>query len=608
MNKKNLFLNLFSLILLTACTPQIIPSTNTSSSSSISLSSSSSSSSSFSSSNISSSNTFSLNTSSSLTNSSSSNIENGLPKNKKELEKFISNISTPLSLEHEKSYSFSETIITDRSNYYGNKSVLTGNGYLLSNKHIFEESLYKKYEVDSSTNNSLGEFIDKYEYTFKTYNGLYEDKNINLLVADTSSISDTYYLDYQSGISLNTENIEETLETRIIKKSSYYLLFEFDEVDLNPSINLDGSFIYSLTKNVSGSSTDDITSYNLTLTFEKNGFLKEMSYYKKTIGYDWVANKYYDYPRDSIELKINSNYAECLYDSVENDLNPSDYVLTKTDISLINPLEYYDKDKILNPNKILVGTTIEVEAINYYPSKSLNTSLEIISSTNEEVVSNTGYAWKAIGAGKTKLKISNGFGYEKEIEVTVFSPSIESYFTTEISSIRVGDTKSFSIYTTPSDVEVTFNVTSEDESILKIEEGYSSTNFSLVALKSGLVNIHISCLENPSLDKEISIAILEELTDESISKILISSIWTGYDQLYFNSHTIAFWENGRGTIDDNIFTWSVINKRIIVGPFIIDSDNYTNNKFELSDDEKKLIVNCTDEYYSSSFSGTFYKA
>lgn len=62
-------------------------------------------------------------------------------------------------------------VITDRSNYCGNKSVLTGNGYLLSNKHIFEDSLYKK-EVDSSTDDSLGEFIDKYEYTFKTYNGL----------------------------------------------------------------------------------------------------------------------------------------------------------------------------------------------------------------------------------------------------------------------------------------------------------------------------------------------------------------------------------------------------------------------------------------------------
>lgn len=134
-------------------------------------------------------------------------------------------------------------VITDRSNYCGNKSILTGNGYLLSNKHIFEDSLYKKYEVDSSTDNSLGEFIDKYEYTFKTYNGLYEDKNINLLVTDTSSISGIYSLDYQSGISLNTENIEDTLETRIIKKSSYYLLFEFDEVDLKPIINLDGLFI-----------------------------------------------------------------------------------------------------------------------------------------------------------------------------------------------------------------------------------------------------------------------------------------------------------------------------------------------------------------------------
>ena len=70
-----------------------------------------------------------------------------------------------------------------------------------------------------------------------------------------------------------------------------------------------------------------------------------------------------------------------------------------TDIRLINPLEYYDKDKILNSDKILVGTTIEVEA--------------------------------------------------------------------------------------------TFIITSEDESLLKIEEGYSSTNFSLIALKSSLVNIYI---------------------------------------------------------------------------------------------------------------------
>lgn len=407
-------------------------------------------------------------------------------------------------------------VITDRSNYCGNKSILTGNGYLLSNKHIFEDSLYKKYEVDSSTDNSLGEFIDKYEYTFKTYNGLYEDKNINLLVTDTSSISGIYSLDYQRGISLNTENIEDTLETRIIKKSSYYLLFEFDEVDLKPIINLDGSFIYSLTKNVSGGSTDDIISYNLALNFEKIVFLKEMSYYKKTKCYDWIENKYYDYPMDSVEIKINLNYDECLYDSVEKDMNPSDYILAKTDIRLINPLEYYDKDKILNSDKILVGTTIEVEA--------------------------------------------------------------------------------------------TFIITSEDESLLKIEEGYSSTNFSLIALKSSLVNIYISCLENPSLDKEISIVILEELTDESISKILISSIWTGYDQLYFNSHTIIFLENGKETIDDNIFTCSVINKRIIVSPFIIDGDNYTSNKFDLSDDEKKLIVNCTDEYSYSSFPGTFYKA
>ena len=67
--KINYFSNLFALILLTACTPQIIPSTNTSSF---------------------------------LTDFSSSNIENDLSKNKKELEKFISNISTPLSLEHEK--------------------------------------------------------------------------------------------------------------------------------------------------------------------------------------------------------------------------------------------------------------------------------------------------------------------------------------------------------------------------------------------------------------------------------------------------------------------------------------------------------------------------
>lgn len=253
-------------------------------------------------------------------------------------------------------------VITDRSNYCGNKSVLTGNGYLLSNKHIFEDSLYKKYEVDSSTDNSLGEFIDKYEYTFKTYNGLYEDKNINLLVTDTSSISGIYSLDYQSGISLNTENIEDTLETRIIKKSSYYLLFEFDEVDLKPIINLDGSFIYSLTKNFSGGSTDDIISYNLALNFEKIVILKEMAYYKKTKCYDWIENKYYDYPMDIVEIKINLNYKECLYDSVEKDMNPFDYILAKTDIRLINPLEYYDKDKILNSDKILVGTTIEVEA------------------------------------------------------------------------------------------------------------------------------------------------------------------------------------------------------------------------------------------------------
>lgn len=78
--------------------------------------------------------------------------------------------------------------------------------------------------------------------------------------------------------------------------------------------------------------------------------------------------------------------------------------------------------------------------------------------------------------------------------------------------------------------------------------------------------------------------------------------------MYFNSHTIIFLENGKETIDDNIFIWSIINKRIIVSSFIIDGDNYTNNKFDLSDDEKKLIVNCTDEYSYSSFPGTFYKA
>lgn len=120
---------------------------------------------------------------------------------------------------------------------------------------------------------------------------------------------------------------------------------------------------------------------------------------------------------DSVEIKINLNYDECLYDSVEKDMNPSDYILAKTDIRLINPLECYDKDKILNSDKSLVGTTIEVEA--------------------------------------------------------------------------------------------TFIITSKDESLLKIEEEYSSTNFSLIALKSSLVNIYISCLENPSLDKEISIVILE---------------------------------------------------------------------------------------------------
>ena len=589
-------------------TPSSSESTSTSTSTNVSSSTSSSSSSSEVSSSTSSSSSSEVISSSSSSSSSSTTSSSSssavkpdveLPTTIDELKNLVSSTSASLSALHESSYDYNQTSIKDnKSTWSAEKRVTSLKGNLLSSKHLSESGTFIKYGYDSSSD----EYTESQNYPFKTYNGLYNDENISLVVSNTEGVSG-YITNYESSISKNSSSVEESLVTKTIQlaKSS---LNNFTTIS-DPVIAVDGSFTYTLTaENELINYYDDKTSYSLNLEFAKTGFITKVVYSSTSYAYDWNSSKHNDYFKNYEETTVTATYADTLSASVEGELNPRDYITSSAELYLYVDDGYDEK---LDKDQVKVGTTkISVKASSYTPSTSLDTTFAIVESSNTDVISADSYGrWNAVGVGTTNLKVRSDFGFETTITVTTYTPSVTSFTVSGFTSLFVDESQNLYVYQDPYDAVATYTVTPNVEGIVEVKQSYTDTTFSVKGLSAGTVTLHFVCNEKPELTYDKTIEVKAKLTEEEILAKVSAKSWTTYDYYYGCYVEVTFNTDGTGTIKIDTskeieITWTFADGVITVSEFQLNGVTYVDNKFTVNSDVTRISARCYDEYQNDS--------
>lgn len=283
-----------------------------------------------------------------------------------------------------------------------------------------------------------------------------------------------------------------------------------------------------------------LTEASFTVNFLKDGnfagFLFEYDEY--AYGYDELGN-YNDetFLISSITEKVTLGYGDKTeYDFSE--LDPVDYFMTDFDVNVCVFDTILGESTPTDINAFPYDEYISVEATNVVPEKTIDKDLEIVNSSNQEVIVESYGQFKAIGLGKTTLTVKSTYGLTKEIEVTVVAPdltAISPRFTSELHFVGQDETL-YIDYESENTLDK-FYIKNLNEDVVNVGEiedlvdGIACAD--LEFLKAGKATLEFYREKDNKLLNTITFEVVEALSDEEMKSNLIG---TWYGDLE-NTHT-----------------------------------------------------------------------
>lgn len=345
---------------------------------------------------------------------------------------------------------------------------------------------------------------------------------------------------YKENTSLSTyKNLSSYLDDYV--KGKYVTNGASDKVTSTVDTT-SGNFVttFTMTDETENEYGKYLTEASFTVNFLKDGnfagFLFEYDEY--AYGYDELGN-YTDetFLISSITEKVTLGYGDKKeYDFSE--LDPVDYFMTDFDVNVCVFDTILGESTPADINAFPYDEYISVEATNVAPEKTIDKDLEIVNSSNQEVIVESYGQFKAIGLGKTTLTVKSTYGLTKEIEVTVVAPdltAISPRFTSELHFVGQDETL-YIDYESENTLDK-FYIKNLNEDVVNVGEiedlvdGIACAD--LEFLKAGKATLEFYREKDNRLLNTITFEVVEALSDEEMKSNLIG---TWYGDLE-NTHT-----------------------------------------------------------------------
>ena len=399
----------------------------------------------------------------------------------------------------------------------------------------YPEDDYLEDEKETDTYDSITSLKDGVYYSVVDY----KESNDN-----DDSYKEDYNAEneskYKENTSLSTyKNLSSYLDDYV--KGKYVTNGASDKVTSTVDTT-SGNFVttFTITDETENEYGKYLTEASFTVNFLKDGnfagFLFEYDEY--AYGYDELGN-YTDetFLISSITEKVTLGYGDKTeYDFSE--LDPVDYFMTDFDVNVCVFDAILGESTPADINAFPYDEYISVEATNVAPEKTIDKDLEIVNSSNQEVIVESYGQFKAIGLGKTTLTVKSTYGLTKEIEVTVVAPdltAISPRFTSELHFVGQDETL-YIDYESENTLDK-FYIKNLNEDVVNVGEiedlvdGIACAD--LEFLKAGKATLEFYREKDNRLLNTITFEVVEALSDEEMKSNLIG---TWYGDLE-NTHT-----------------------------------------------------------------------
>ncbi len=399
----------------------------------------------------------------------------------------------------------------------------------------YPEDDYLEDEKETDTYDSITSLKDGVYYSVVDYKE--SNDNDDSYKEDYNAKNESKY---KENTSLSThKNLSSYLDDYV--KGKYVTNGASDKVTSTVDTT-SGNFVttFTMTDETENEYGKYLTEASFTVNFLKDGnfagFLFEYDEY--AYGYDELGN-YTDetFLISSITEKVTLGYGDKTeYDFSE--LDPVDYFLTDFDVNVCVFDTILGESTPADINAFPYDEYISVEATNVVPEKTIDKDLEIVNSSNQEVIAESYGQFKAIGLGKTTLTVKSTYGLTKEIEVTVVAPdltAISPRFTSELHFVGQDETL-YIDYESENTLDK-FYIKNLNEDVVNVGEiedlvdGIACAD--LEFLKAGKATLEFYREKDNKLLNSITFEVVEALSDEEMKSNLIG---TWYGDLE-NTHT-----------------------------------------------------------------------
>ena len=399
----------------------------------------------------------------------------------------------------------------------------------------YPEDDYLEDEKETDTYDSITSLKDGVYYSVVDYKE--SNDNDDSYKEDYNAENES---EYKENTSLSTyKNLSSYLDDYV--KGKYVTNGASDKVTSTVDTT-SGNFVttFTMTDETENEYGKYLTEASFTVNFLKDGnfagFLFEYDEY--AYGYDELGN-YTDetFLISSITEKVTLGYGDKKeYDFSE--LDPVDYFMTDFDVNVCVFDTILGESTPADINAFPYDEYISVEATNVAPEKTIDKDLEIVNSSNQEVIVESYGQFKAIGLGKTTLTVKSTYGLTKEIEVTVVAPdltAISPRFTSELHFVGQDETL-YIDYESENTLDK-FYIKNLNEDVVNVGEiedlvdGIACAD--LEFLKAGKATLEFYREKDNRLLNTITFEVVEALSDEEMKSNLIG---TWYGDLE-NTHT-----------------------------------------------------------------------
>lgn len=444
-----------------------------------------------------------------------------------------------VTFEREFIYSYEEIYATvtreikETGTSYSNDTLVIKGERTLSRD--YPEDDYLEDEKETDTYDSITSLKDGVYYSVVDYKE--SDDNDDSYKEDYVAENESKY---KENTSLSTyKNLSSYLDNYV--KGKYVTNGASDKVTSTVDTT-SGNFVttFTMTDETENEYGKYLTEASFAVNFLKDGnfagFLFEYDEY--AYGYDKLGN-YTDetFLISSITEKVTLGYGDKTeYDFSE--LDPVDYFMTDFDVNVCVFDTILGESTPADINAFPYDEYISVQATNVVPEKTIDKDLEIVSSSNQEVIVESYGQFKAIGLGKTTLTVKSTYGLTKEIEVTVVAPdltTISPRFTSELHFVGQDETL-YIDYESENTLDKFYikNLNEDVVSVGEIEDlvdGIACAD--LEFLMAGKATLEFYREKDNKLLNTITFEVVEALTDEEMKSNLIG---TWYGDLE-NTHT-----------------------------------------------------------------------